>query len=119
MLAARHARCCGTPSASIVLAAPGGFPSGGSRADRHRLALACPYPQGPGWADVRPSGRVPGISPGWPGARASAAGLEVLVVLAAASSAAMTAAGAATRKSRIPSGPDTTGAAAAVILASP
>ena len=28
MLAARHARCCGTPSARIELAAPGGFPAG-------------------------------------------------------------------------------------------
>ena len=28
MLAARHARCCGTPSARIELVAPGGFPAG-------------------------------------------------------------------------------------------
>ena len=59
------------------------------------------------------------MSPGWPGARAFATGLVFPFVLAAASSAAMIAAGAATRKSRIPSGPYMTGAAAAVILASP
>ena len=56
--------------------------------------------------------------PGWPGAGAFATGLVFPFVLAA-SSAAMIAAGAATRKSRIPSGPCMTGAAAAVILASP
>ena len=57
--------------------------------------------------------------PGWPGARAVATGLVFPFVLAAASSAAMIAAGPAPRKSRIPSGPYMTGAAAAVILASP
>jgi hypothetical protein len=54
----------------------------------------------------------------FPGAKAFATGLVFPFVLAAASSAAMIAAGAATRKSRIPSGPYMTGAAA-VILASP
>jgi leader peptidase (prepilin peptidase) / N-methyltransferase len=88
-------------------------------AARHRLALACPYPPGLGWGEVRPSGRGAGHVPGWPGARAFATGLVFPFVLAAASSAAMIAAGAATRKSRIPSGPYMTGAAAAVILASP
>ena len=62
---------------------------------------------------------MPGMFPGWPGAGAFATGLVFPFVLCAASSAAMIAAGAATRKSRIPSGPYMTGAAAAVILASP
>ncbi len=61
---------------------------------------------------------VPGMFSGWPSARAFATGLVFPFALAAASSAPMTAAGAATRKSRIPSGPYMTGAAA-VILASP
>jgi hypothetical protein len=59
------------------------------------------------------------VFPGWPGAGAFAAGLVFPFVLAAASSAAVIAAGAATRKSRIPSGPYMTGAAATVILAGP
>jgi len=89
-------------------------------AARHRLALACQYPRGLGWGEVRPSGRSAGAcSPGWPGARAFATGLVFPFVLAAACGAAMIAAGAAPRKSRIPSGPCMTGAAAAVILASP
>ena len=46
-------------------------------------------------------------------------GLVFPFVLAAVSSAAMIAAGAATRNSRIPSGAYMTGAAAAVVLASP
>ena len=57
--------------------------------------------------------------PGWPGAGAFATGLVLRSLPAAASSGPMIAAGAATRKSRIPSGPCMTGAAAAVILASP
>ena len=32
-------------------------------AARHRLALACPYPRGLGWGDVRPSGRGAGHVP--------------------------------------------------------
>ncbi len=87
-------------------------------AAQHRLALACPYPRGLGWGDVRRSGRGAGHVPGWPGARAFGPG-SFPFVLAAASSAAMIAAGAATRKSRIPSGAYMTGAAAAVVLASP
>jgi hypothetical protein len=88
-------------------------------AAQHRLALDCPYPRGLGWGDVRPSGQGAGHVPRLVGARAFATGLVFPFVLAAASSAAMIAAGAATRKSRIPSGPYMTGAAAAVILASP
>ena len=49
---------------------PAGWESG-----QHRLALACPYPRGLGWGDVRPSGRGAGHVPGWPGARAFATGL--------------------------------------------
>ena len=82
------------------------------------LVLACLYPPGIGWGDVKLSG-VLGMFLGWLGARAFVTGLVSPFVLAAVSGAAMIAAGAATRKSRIPFGPYMVGAAAAVILASP
>ena len=62
-------------------------------AAQHRLALACPYPRGLGWGDVRRSGLGVGRASGWPSARASATGPVFPFVLAAASSAAMIAAG--------------------------
>ncbi len=57
MLAARYARCCGTPSARIELAAPGGFPSGGSSGPASSRARL-PVPAGPGLGrrgTIRPS----------------------------------------------------------------
>ena len=118
MLAARRARCAERrPRTSNWCQQEDSRRAG--VAARHRLALACPYPRGLGWGEVRRSGRGAGMFPGWPGARASAAGLVFPFVLAAASGAAMIAAGATARKSRIPSGPCMTGAAAAVILAGP
>jgi leader peptidase (prepilin peptidase)/N-methyltransferase len=82
------------------------------------LVLACLYPAGIGWGDVKLSG-VLGMFLGWLGARAFATGLVSPFVIAAVTGAAMIAAGIATRKTRIPFGPYMVGAAAAVILASP
>ncbi len=79
-------------------------PPGGSSSPAPSRARL-PVPAGPGLGRrkaIRPG--VPGMFPGWPGARAFATGLVFPFVLATASSAAMIAAGAATRKSRIPFG---------------
>ena len=82
------------------------------------LVLACLYPPGLGWGDVKLSG-VLGMFLGWLGARAFAAGLVAPFVLTAAAGAVLIAAGAATRNSRIAFGPFMVSATAAVILASP
>ncbi len=82
------------------------------------LVLACLYPPGLGWGDVKLSG-VLGMFLGWLGARAFAAGLVAPFVLTAAAGAVLIAAGAATRNSRIAFGPFMVTATAAVILASP
>jgi len=84
--------------------------SGAALAGGLHLALACLYPPGTGWGNVRPSGRGPGHVPRLArrGALRDRAGIP-----------SCSPPPAATRKSRIPSGPYMTGAAAAVILASP
>jgi prepilin signal peptidase PulO-like enzyme (type II secretory pathway) len=132
---ARHRRLpdvltlSGYPAGAVLLGAAAAAVPGGPRLLVHAvlgaalagalyLVLACLYPQGIGWGDIKLSG-VLGMFLGWLGARAFVTGLVSPFALAAVSGAAMIAAGAATRKSRIPFGPYMAGAAVAVILASP
>ena len=117
------------PVGAALLGASAAFVPGGPRLLAHALSgavlaggfylvLACLYPPGLGWGDVKLSG-VLGMFLGWLGARAFAAGLVAPFVLTAAAGAALIAAGAATRHSRIAFGPFMVTATAAVILASP
>jgi leader peptidase (prepilin peptidase)/N-methyltransferase len=117
------------PAGAALLGAAAAFVPGGPRLLAHAvlggvlaggfyLVLACLYPPGLGWGDVKLSG-VLGMFLGWLGARALAAGLVAPFVLTAASGAVLITAGAATRHSRIAFGPFMVTATAAVILASP
>jgi leader peptidase (prepilin peptidase)/N-methyltransferase len=116
------------PAAAALLGAAAAFVPGGPRllaramlgaalAAGFYLLLACVYPAGLGWGDVKLSG-VLGMYLGWLGPRVFTAGLAGAFVLAAAVGAVLIWAGAATRHSRIAFGPFMVSAAAAVILAS-
>jgi leader peptidase (prepilin peptidase)/N-methyltransferase len=117
------------PAAAALLGAAAPFVPGGPRllaraalggalAAGFYLLLACVYPRGLGWGDVKLSG-VLGMYLGWLGPRAFAAGMVAPFVLAAVTGTILIGAGAATRHSRIAFGPFMVSAAAAVVLVTP